>query len=241
MANPFSNKLLVSFPAAKFGRLPKDQHHPAIFRLPEERVEEVEPGIGVRDQKTATVEAALFVADEPLQPRKLAKAAGLADAAEARKVLGNLQNLYDQEDSAFQVEEVAGGFQLLSRPQFHRWLVRSQSTSQEIRLSPAAKETLAIVAYRQPIMRAEIETIRGVHTGETLRQLMEKGLIRITGRHDSLGRPVLYGTTKKFLQIYGMKNLKDLPEVEDLKAGSGKKAKEGGKSGESPERNTEEK
>ena len=86
-----------------------------------------------------------------------------------------------------------------------------------MRLTSAARETLAIIAYRQPIMRADIESIRGVHCGEVLRLLMEKGLVRIAGRHESLGRPVLYGTTKKFLQVFGLKNLKDLPQVEELK------------------------
>jgi segregation and condensation protein B len=163
------------------------------------------------------VEAVLLIADEPLPARKLAKAAGLSDAGDARRAVKRLQELYEQDGSAFQVEELAGGFQLLTRPQFHRWLVRLRSSGEELRLSGAAKETLAIVAYRQPIMRADIEAIRGVHCGETLRLLMEKGLLRIAGRHDSLGRPVLYGTTKKFLQVLGLKSLKDLPQAEELR------------------------
>ena len=139
------------------------------------------------------------------------RVAGLADGTEARRLVRKLQALYDQDGTAFQVEELAGGFQLLTRPEYHPWLVRLRRTSNELRLSRAARETLAIVAYRQPIMRADIEAIRGVHCGEMLRQLMEKGLVRIAGRHDSLGRPVLYGTTKKFLQVFGLKGLKDLP------------------------------
>src|SRR5262249_4861760 len=117
---------------------------------------------------------------------------------------------------AFQVEELAGGFQLLTRPEYHAWLVRLRRTGHDVRLTPAARETLAIVAYRQPIMRADIEAIPGVQCGEILRQLMEKGLIRIAGRPDSLGRPVLYGPTRKFLQIFGLRSLKDLPLVEQL-------------------------
>src|SRR5207244_9918953 len=99
----------------------------------------------------------------------------------------------------------------------HRGLARLRTSGPEIRLTTAARETLAIVAYRQPITRADIEAIRGVHCGEVLRLLMEKGLIRITGRHDSLGRPVLYGTTKKFLQIFGLRSLRDLPRAEALR------------------------
>src|SRR5204862_3139685 len=109
------------------------------------------------------------------------------------------------------------GFQLLTRSEFHPWLARLRRSSNELRLTPAARETLAIVAYRQPIMRADIEAIRGVQCGEILRLLMEKGLVRIAGRHDSLGRPVLYGTTKKFLQVFGLRSLRDLPQSELLK------------------------
>jgi len=169
-----------------------------------------------RDTRLALVEAALLAADEPLTARRLATAAGLADGSEARRLVKRLHELYDLDGTAFQVEELAGGFQLLTRPEYHRWLARWRS-GQDLRLSAAARETLAIVAYRQPIMRADIEGIRGVQCGEVLRLLMEKGLVRIAGRHDSLGRPQLYGTTKKFLQIFGLKSLKDLPVVEQLR------------------------
>jgi segregation and condensation protein B len=122
-----------------------------------------------------------------------------------------LQLLYDQDGSAFQAEELAGGYQLLTRPEYHPWLARQRRSGDELRLTPAARETLTIVAYRQPIMRADIEAVRGVQCSEVLRQLMERGLVRIAGRHNSLGRPVLYGTTKKFLQAFGLKSLRDLP------------------------------
>ncbi|MCS7045127.1 MAG: SMC-Scp complex subunit ScpB [Gemmataceae bacterium] len=164
-----------------------------------------------RDTALATLEAVLLVADEPLPARRLAQAAGLADAAAARRLLKKLQNFYDQDGTAFQIEEIAGGFQLLTRPEYHRWLSSLRRGSHDLRLSAPARETLAIVAYRQPIMRADIEAIRGVNCADTLRLLMEKGLIKIVGRDDSLGRPVLYGTTKKFLQVFGLKSLKDLP------------------------------
>ncbi|HVL16095.1 MAG TPA: SMC-Scp complex subunit ScpB, partial [Gemmata sp.] len=87
----------------------------------------------------------------------------------------------------------------------------------ELRLTPAALETLAVIAYKQPIMRAEVEKVRGVACGEMVRHLMEKGLVRVAGRHDSLGRPQLYGTTKRFLQVFGLNTLKDLPEVQALR------------------------
>ena len=120
----------------------------------------------------------------------------------------------------FELREVAGGWRLYTRAEFATVVERFVLDGQQARLTQAALETLAIVAYRQPIMRADIEGIRGVHCGETLRLLMEKGLVRIAGRDDSLGRPVLYGTTKKFLQLFGLNSLDDLPEVEALRPGS---------------------
>jgi segregation and condensation protein B len=199
-------------------RLPENHPLPLLYRLVrDEPAEQAQPGELTREARLALVEAALLAADEPLTARRLAAAAGLADGAEARRLVKRLQALYDLDGTAFQVEELAGGFQLLTRPEYHRWLARLRRGAEDLRLTAAARETLAIVAYRQPIMRADVEAVRGVHCGEVLRLLMEKGLVRIAGRHDSLGRPVLYATTKKFLQAFGLKSLKDLPEVEQLR------------------------
>jgi segregation and condensation protein B len=192
---------------------------PAVFRLRAADVEAPAADPHARDARLARLEAALFLADEPLTARRLADALGLADAAEARALVERLKELYDLDGTAFQVEEIAGGYQLLTRPQYHHWLLRLKRTGHEVRLTPAALETLAVIAYKQPIMRAEVETIRGVACSELIRQLMEKGLVRVAGRHDSLGRPQLYGTTKRFLQAFGLNTLKDLPEVESLNSG----------------------
>lgn len=170
-----------------------------------------------RDAKLARLEAVLLLADEPLTARRLADVAGLSDAAEARTLIERLQAFYEADGTAFQVEELAGGYQLLTRPRYHPWLARLKRTGHEVRLSAAALETLAVIAYKQPITRADVEQIRGVACGEIVRQLMEKGLVRVAGRHDSLGRPQLYGTTKRFLQVFGLNTLKDLPEVEALR------------------------
>ncbi len=170
-----------------------------------------------RDSKLARLEAVLLLADEPLALRRLADVAGLKDAAEARALIDLLRQLYDADSTAFQIEEIAGGYQLLTRPRYHPWLARLRRTGHEVRLTSAALETLAVIAYKQPIMRAEVEKIRGVACGEVIRQLMEKGLVRVAGRHDSLGRPQLYGTTKRFLQVFGLNTIKDLPEVEALR------------------------
>ena len=203
----------------RYDRLPENHPLPLTYRLAGAEVAApAAAGEQTRDECLALVEAALLSADEPLTARKLATAAGLADAGEARRQVQRLHALYEQDGTAFQVEELAGGFQLLTRPEYHRWLVRLRRGGHELRLTGAMRETLAIVAYRQPIMRADVEGIRGVHCGEVLRVLMERGLVRIAGRHDSLGRPVLYGTTKKFLQVFGLKALKDLPQVEELQS-----------------------
>ncbi len=199
-------------------RLPQNRGLPALYRfLAPSEAGPAGQGALARDGALALIEAALVAADEPLTPRRLAAAAGLIDAAEARRLVRKLQGLYEQDGSAFQVEELAGGYQLLTRPEFHPWLVRLRQSGNELRLTPAARETLAIVAYRQPIARADVEAIRGVQCSELLRQLMEKGLLRIAGRDDSLGRPVLYGTTRKFLQVFGLRSLKDLPQAEQLR------------------------
>jgi len=202
--------------------LPQNRRLPALYRVLAEADEPAAPGELGREPRLAQVEAALMAADEPLTLRKLTAAAGLSDGAQTRKLVQRLRALYEQDGSAFQVEELAGGFQLLTRPEYHPWLARLRRGAAEVRLSPAARETLAIVAYRQPITRADVEAVRGVQSSELLRQLMEKGLARIAGRDDSLGRPVLYGTTKKFLQAFGLKSLRELPQAEGL-APPGKK------------------
>jgi segregation and condensation protein B len=198
--------------------LPRNRRLPLAYRLLDDApAGPAAQGELARDARLALVEAALLVADEPLTPRRLVAVAALSDAAEARRLVRRLQALYERDGSAFQVEEAAGGYQLLTRAEFHPWLVRLRRASNELRLSAPARETLAIIAYRQPIMRADIEAIRGVQVSELLRQLMEKGLVRIAGRDNSLGRPVLYGTTRKFLQVFGLKTLKDLPQAEQLR------------------------
>jgi segregation and condensation protein B len=196
--------------------LPRDHRTPAIYRLCPAEGQSKGTGELAREARLAEVEAALLAADEPLSLRRLAIAAGLVDAAEARRLVERLQTLYEQDGTAFQVEELAGGFQLLTRSEYHPWLARLRRAGNELRLTPAARETLAIVAYRQPITRADVEAIRGVQSGDMLHHLMEKGVVRIAGREESLGRPVLYATTRKFLQVFGLRSLRDLPQAKEL-------------------------
>jgi len=195
-------------------RYPPNTRPPLAYRLLGERADATPTDPHARDPKLARVEAALFLASEPLSARKLATAAALADTAEARRLIGRLREFYEADATAFQVEEIAGGFQLRTRPAYRPWLSRAQRAGDDVRLTPAALETLAVVAYRQPVPRADVEAVRGVGCGELLTQLMEKGLIKIVGRQESLGRPVLYGTTRKFLQAFGLGTLRDLPNYE---------------------------
>ncbi len=182
--------------------------------------------VGGRTPAMARAEAVLFLAQEPLTSRKIAQLAGLADGTQARTLIRLLNRLYEKEGRAFRVEEVAGGFQLLTRAQFAPWLRRWAASAMEVRLSSPALETLAVVAYRQPVLRAEIEAIRGVQCAEILRQLMEQDLVRIVGRAKELGRPFLYGTTKRFLQVFGLRHVQELPPVQSSLSGTPGGAKE---------------
>ena len=214
------NRSSLLGPAARrnYRAFPANQRLPLALRgHDEEPAAQGAQGALARDAKMARIEAALVAADEPLSPKKLAIAADLTDLAEVRRLVQRLSEYYDRDQTAFQVEEIAGGWQLSTRPQFHKWLVRLRRTNPDPKLRPAALQSLAIISYRQPITRADIEAIRGVQCGELLKHLMEKGLVRIAGRDDSLGRPVLYGTTRKFLHVFGLNSLKDLPEAPELR------------------------
>lgn len=163
------------------------------------------------------VEALLFSARESVPARKIAQAVGLSDATAARTEIRNLNECYDRNGAPFRIEEVAGGYMMLTLPPFYPWIRKINGVVLEDRLSQGALETLAIVAYRQPVARAELEAIRGVGSEEMLRQLMQKDLVRIAGRSEELGRPYLYGTTKRFLQLFGLRNLDRLPRSEWVK------------------------
>lgn len=167
--------------------------------------------------KCRILEAVLLIAREPLSARQLARMAGLADPTHARTLARRLNEQYDTRGHAFRVEEIAGGLQLLTRPQFAPWLRRLEHVPGEVLFSQGMLETLAIVAYRQPILRAEIEAIRGVSCDEVLRQLMERDIVRICGRHEDLGRPYLYGTTKRFLELFGLQSLDSLPRGQKIR------------------------
>ncbi len=161
------------------------------------------------------IEALLFATNQPLTTKRLTEITG-RERREILQAIDDLQNEYDSTNRAFQIEEIAGGFLLLSRKEYHRWVIRLEKKVQESKLSPAAMETLSIVTYKQPILRAAIEAIRGVESSQMLRSLMDKGLIKVVGKDESLGRPLLYGTTKRFLDQFGLASLRDLPRTQEL-------------------------
>jgi segregation and condensation protein B len=165
----------------------------------------------------ARLEAALFVADGALTARKLAQVATLADAREALGLIEHLNAAYDGEGSPFRIERVAGGWRMLTRPKLAGWLDRIHHRQAHLKLSPSVMETLAIIAYRQPCTRADVEAIRGVQSAEIIKQLLERNLIRVAGEDDSLGRPYLYGTTRLFLESFGLASLDELPESAELR------------------------
>lgn len=169
------------------------------------------------DTPLGRLEAVLFLAREPLPLRRLAALANLADAGQARALLRELQQVLDKTGSALEAQQVAGGWQLLTRAKLSPWLMRLGVAPAENPLAPSAMETLAVVAYRQPVVRAEVEAIRGVQCGELLRQLIAKDLLRIVGRSQELGRPLQYGTTREFLRRFGLRDLDDLPDAASLR------------------------
>ena len=140
----------------------------------------------------------------------------LTPVQQVRGAIARLNEGYERSGRAFRIVQVSGGHQVMTLPEHGELLSRLRGDRQLSRLTPAALETLAIIAYRQPVLRADLEAIRGVACGEVLRGLLERRLVRIVGRAEELGRPMLYGTTKEFLQVFGLGNLKDLPKSEDL-------------------------
>lgn len=162
------------------------------------------------------VEAILLSVDRPYTAGKIAEALELESTGPVKQAVAALNDFYDEHARSFRIEQLAGGFQMLTRAEYRDTVAALHRTKPDNKLSPAAMETLAIVAYKQPIMRAQIETVRGVACGEVLRSLMDKHLVKIVGRAEELGRPMLYGTTKTFLQVFGLASLKDLPKSEEL-------------------------
>ena len=161
------------------------------------------------------VEALLFAADEPVSARRLAAMIDGTTGSVA-DLVRDLNAEYLREERAFHVQEVAGGYRLVTRPEFATWVADLRASDSSPRLSQAALETLSIVAYKQPVTRAELESIRGVTVDGVLKTLVERELVRITGREEGMGRPLLYGTTDYFLEYFGLPSLDALPRPDEL-------------------------
>ena len=162
------------------------------------------------------VEAVLFAADAPLTADEIARADESLDEDQVEQAIRFLRAEYDDAERSFQIAEIAEGYQILTRPEFAPYLERFDNIPRPSRLSGPALETLAIIAYRQPIGRIEVEYVRGVGAAGVLKTLQDRELIDVVGRAEGLGRPVLYGTTRKFLEHFGLKSLEDLPRPEEL-------------------------
>jgi segregation and condensation protein B len=166
-----------------------------------------------RSPALAQLEAVLFLAAEPLSAEKLSEMLGLPDTVATRSLIQQLRSLYLEESSAFTLDSLAGGYQLRTQPEVTPWLLRLKRMPAYHRLPGTLLETLTVIAYKQPVTRADVEAIRGVACAEAIKLLMGKGLVRTAGRHQSLGRPQLYATTKRFLQYFGMNTIAELPKV----------------------------
>ena len=161
------------------------------------------------------IESLLFVADEPLTIDRLKKIIPGAESRELRETLEELTTDYETRQGGFFLKQVAGGYQIRTRPEYMEWIKRLLQPRPQ-RLSKAALETLAIIAYKQPVIRSDVEHIRGVDCGGILRVLLERKFVRVLGRKDIPGRPLIYATTKRFLEVFDLKNLRDLPTPKEI-------------------------
>jgi segregation and condensation protein B len=164
----------------------------------------------------AVIEALIFASDTPLAPEKIRVVFPEVEKTEIREIIDQLVSEYNERQGGMCLQEVAGGFQFRTNPELSQWVKKLKSAKPHS-LSPQAMETLAIIAYKQPIVKSEIESIRGVDVGGPLRNLLDKKLIRIVGRKDVPGKPIIYGTTRKFLEVFNLKDIMDLPNLRELK------------------------
>lgn len=162
------------------------------------------------------LEAALFASARPVPTSELALLDPDATPAALQSALDELREHYDNDGHGVELVDIADGWQVLTRPEYSETIERVQLAARPTRLSPASLETLAIIAYRQPIGRAEVEEIRGVNVGAVLRSLLERGLIEVTGRGEGMGRPLLYGTTPHFLEQFALRHLEELPRADEF-------------------------
>lgn len=166
------------------------------------------------DDLKKIIETLLFITDRPVKPGRIADVVETADARRVREIIRQLQEEYASQGRAVQIVELGGGFQMSTKPEYGRWVRRLYNEKMTTKLSNAALETLAIVAYKQPITRAEMEAIRGVDVAGPLERLLERALVRVVGKKDTVGRPMVYGTTDEFLRMFGLNKISELPDLQ---------------------------
>jgi segregation and condensation protein B len=184
----------------------------------QEDADDGDDGAPLPEVDLSVVEALLFSTHHPLTPQRLADLLDIKSPKAMKRAVQSLNQHYQETRRSFRIEQVAGGYQMLSLPEHGDILKKLHQREIDSKLTKAALETLAIIAYKQPILRADVEAIRGVACGETIRSLMEKHLVKIAGRAEEPGRPILYGTTRRFLELFGLNTVKDLPQSEALPA-----------------------
>jgi segregation and condensation protein B len=166
-------------------------------------------------EKKSLLEALLFFSGEPLTLSTL-KGITEMDEPEIRRVMDGLMTDYRTRESGILIAEIANGYQMVTDPRYSPWIKKMKSSQVSSKLSLAALETLAIIAYRQPIIKAEVEQVRGVNADGVIKTLLDRRLIKIMGKKEAPGKPLLYGTTKEFLQHFGLKDLAELPTLKDF-------------------------
>ncbi|HBZ86437.1 MAG: SMC-Scp complex subunit ScpB [Candidatus Edwardsbacteria bacterium RIFOXYD12_FULL_50_11] len=169
-----------------------------------------------RNEAKRVIEALLFATDTPIAPSKLKSLLGELDQKILRQLMTELKVEYERDGHSFSLVEVAGGFQIYTRPEYAKWVQELFRGKRASRLTAAALETLAIIAYKQPIIRGDIEAIRGVNVDGVMSTLAERNLVAVVGRDERPGKPILYGTTPEFLRYFGLATLSDLPKIEEL-------------------------
>jgi segregation and condensation protein B len=173
----------------------------------------------LQDPKKAklVVEALIFASSKPLTPAEIRKVTKVLNVAQIEKIVAELKEDYQKSERCFELLEIAGGYELSTRKEFAPWILKIELQRKARQATQSALETLAILAYKQPLTRAEIEALRGVDTSGVLSTLMEKNFIKIVGKKEVPGRPFMYGTTEKFLEHFGLKELQDLPSIDEIK------------------------
>jgi len=211
--------------ATELDDLEQQDAEPPIEQSADEEDTDTEPSDGPVDSEDAPtsaqvdlglLEAMLLSTHHPLTAGRLGEVLGIHATKAVRGAIKALNQQYEEAGRSFRIEQVAGGYQILTLPAFGEQLKKLHQKEADAKLTKAALETLAIVAYKQPVLRADVEAVRGCACGETIRSLMEKHLVKIAGRAEEPGRPILYGTTKRFLELFGLNSIKDLPQPEAL-------------------------